>query len=193
MARLPDDEIQRRYEEALEKVEISDEEALGRWPNMTTREREQRRQSAIRWAAKHATIIDDATGQRLLGGAQPKRSKQGVMEVIAELADGDRQREVIDALFAPLDKNNDDAVRGKGAERIVRLRIEHDEIQRRDREELRQLDKDALLDRLVEGILGSGSMSGDLMKKLSAGAAAAKVSANGTAYDVDVSAEDAAV
>jgi hypothetical protein len=187
MARLPDDEIQRRYEEALARVDIDDDEAERRWPNIEPEDRERRRHLARVAAAKYATIVDDETGQRLLGGGQPRKNKTDIMQAIADLADGDRQKEVIDALFAPL-SDDSKAVRGKGAERIIKIKSELVERERRDREELRQLDKGELVERLAKGIL-SGGMAGDLMKALASGA---KVSPNGTVYDVDGSASEAA-
>jgi hypothetical protein len=158
MARLPDDEIKRRFEANLEQCRISDEEALERWPEATPRQRENKRKLAEAAAARHATVVDDETGQRLLGGPQPNnrpRSKKSVMEAITDLADGERQQEVIDAIFAPLSDSNS-AVRGKGAERIVKIAADQREMERRDREELRQLGKEELLERLAEGILSSG-------------------------------------
>jgi hypothetical protein len=182
MARLPDDEIQRRYEEALSKVDIDQDEAERRWPNCDPDDRERRRKLAMIAAAKHATIVDDETGQKLLGGHQPRKNKTDVMQTIADLADGERQKEVIDALFAPL-SDESKAVRGKGAERIIKIKAEHVERERRDREELRQLDRGELIDRLAKGIL-SGGMGAELAKALSSGVSA-KVSPNGTPYDVD--------
>lgn len=183
MARLPDDEIQRRFEENLAKIDITPEEAEALWPNIDPDDRERRRRAKIGAMARHATVVDDETGQRMLGGAQPKAGRKGkadVMQTISELADGERQKEVVDALFASLDSKNDPAVRGKGAERIVRLKIEHAEMERRDREELRQLDKDQLIDRLAKGIL-AGGMGDALIKALGQ----SKTAPNGTPYDVD--------
>lgn len=180
MALLPDDEIQRRFEANLEAIEIDQDEAMRRWPNEEPRERERRRQLALRAAARYATVVDDETGQRLLGGKQPRKNKVDVISTIVELADGERQKEIVDAIFAPLASTESAAVRGKGAERIIRMKVEQAELQRRDREELRQLDKDDLIDRLAKGIMGS-SMGVDLVKRL----VASKVAPNGTPYDVD--------
>lgn len=185
MARLPDDEIQRRYEIALGQVEISDEEAASKWPNCSPEERERWRRMSMISRAKHSVVVDDETGQRWLGGSQPRKNKVDVMATIVELADGERQKEIVDALFAPLDKSEPAAVRGKGAERIIRMKVEQAELERRDREELRQLGKDELIDRLAKGIMGS-SMGAELVKALTA----AKIAPNGTAYDVDVTATD---
>lgn len=166
--RLPDEEIQRRFEENKGRCKISDEEALERWPDVAPQERARRKNLAEIAAARYATIVDDDTGQRMMGGAQPNSGKGGrkksVVEKVAELADGERQKEVIDALFAPLASSEPAAVRGKGAERIIKMRIEHEEMERRDREELRQLGKEELADRLIEAIT-KGGMAGEILAR----------------------------
>lgn len=169
MARLPDDEVQRRFQvqKAIFQDSITPQQALERWPEQTPTERERRRKASELQQARYNTVVDDDTGQRMLGGPQKSTTVRGtkaIMEAVAELADGERQKEVIDALFAPL-SDESKAVRGKGAERIVKIAAEQSEVERRDREELRQLGKDDLVARLVKGIMGSGSAS-DLMAGL---------------------------
>lgn len=169
MARLPDEEIRRRYEQHLGLCRISDEDALVRWPDVSPDERDSRKLKAEKAAARYATVVDDETGQRWMGGPQPNSNRRNkvksVVEQVVELADGDRQREVIDALFAPL-TDDSNAVRGKGAERIINIKLAHDEEQRKDREELRKLGKDELLDRLVDGLLESPDMVKGLLLRL---------------------------
>ena len=176
--RLPDEEIQRRFEENKGRCKISDEEALERWPDVAPQERARRKNLAEIAAARYATIVDDDTGQRMMGGAQPNSGKGGrkksVVEKVAELADGERQKEVIDALFAPLASSEPAAVRGKGAERIIKMRIEHEEMERRDREELRQLGKEELADRLIEAIT-KGGMAQAIFSRVAQGLPAADV------------------
>lgn len=168
MARLPDEEIQRRLAEAREKVRISDEAMDERWSDLEPEKREIRRRLAETAAAKHLVVVDDDTGQRLLGGPQPSsghRTKKDAIQTIVDLVDGERQREFVEAMFAPLDANEPAAVRGKGAERIAKLKIEFEEKERRDRDELRSLGKDELIDRIVKGLMANG-MDEDLLKKL---------------------------
>lgn len=167
MARLPEEEIQRRFQENLELCRISDEDALMRWPDLDEAERARRRNLAEGAAARCATIVDDETGQRLLGGRQPahnQKVKKSIVEVVVDLADGDRQREVLEALFAPL-HDSSSAVRGKGAERIINIKLAHEEEQRKDREELRKLGRDELIARLAKGMLESGMM-GEVLAKI---------------------------
>lgn len=195
MARLSDEAIQQRFQENLARTHISDEEALERWPELPASERDRRRHLAELQRARHATVVDDETGQRMLGGYQPASQntlRKSAMETIAELADGDRQKEVVDALFAPLAKTESAAVRGKGAREIVKIAAEHREVERRDREELAKLGKEELIAKLVTGILG-GEMAGDLMsalQKAKTGLPSAPVTPS-TAYDADGTAEAA--
>jgi hypothetical protein len=186
MARLPDDEIQRRYEENLAHVEITDQEALVRWPDLDPETRDRRRQQATTMRAKQMTIVDDETGQRLVGGKQPRKTVGNVLEAISTAAD-ERQKEVVDGLFSGLHPDESAAVRGKAAERIVRIKSEFIEQERRDREELRQLGKDELIDILAKGILEQG-IGGDLMKQIASGQ---KTSPVGQTYDADGTVEAA--
>jgi len=170
MARLPDDEIQRRYEAAFAEIEptVTPEMVLEKWGHLPAEQREVRRRQAVKAMARHATIVDDETGQRLLGGKQPSnedRLKRSVVETIASLADGERQQEIIDAMFAPLARTEPAAVRGKQAREIVKLTIEHREMERRDRDELRKLGRDEMIARLARGLMGS-DMAGDLLQRM---------------------------
>jgi hypothetical protein len=183
MARLSDDEIQRRFQAELENSKLSDEEALVRWPDLTPEKREINKKKSEAISARHRTIIDDETGQRLVGGPQPnsgKKTKQSVAEKITELADGERQTEIINALFAPLARSEPAAVRGKGAERILKISAEQREANRRDREELRQLGREELIKRLAVGIMSS-DMAGDLL----VGIAQRHAELQSASYDVD--------
>lgn len=186
MARLPDEEIQLRLKAALKEQQISDEEALRLWPDMDGRAREIKRTRTEMARARHQVVVDDETGERMFGGPQKgsgARSKRKLVEAIADLANNDRQKDVIDALFAPLASDNL-AVRGKGAERIVKIMADHEEQQRRDRDELRSLSKDELKTMLIEGILSSG-MAPDLISGLVNQLPTSPV------YDVDGTAEAA--
>src|SRR4051794_26452766 len=162
MARLPEEEIQRRLAENVERYKMSDEEALERWPDCDEKARAHKKRGSEHQKARYNTIVDDETGQRMMGGPQPKPvvTNQNIMEAVTDLADGDRQTEVIDALFAPLSRTEAAAIRGKGAERIIKIAAEQREVERRDRQELHQLGKDQLIDRLAEGILSSGLAAG---------------------------------
>lgn len=176
--RLPDEEIQRRFEENKARCKISDEEALERWPDVAPQERARRKNLAEIAAARYATIVDDDTGQRMMGGAQPNSGKGGrkkkVLEAVVDQANGERQKEVLDAIFAPLAASEPAAVRGKGAERILRLGIELEEMERRDREELRQLGQEELADKLID-IITKGGMAQAIFSRVAQGLPAADV------------------
>lgn len=181
MARVPDEEIQRRLAEARERTRISDEEALERWPDLEPKERDRRRVAAENMAAKHMVVVDDETGQRLVGGPQPRsgvKPKRDIAEAIADLADGERQRDVIEALFSGL-HDESKAVRGKAAERIVGIAREHREAERRDHTDLANLTKDELAELIARGILALG-MDSDLARRL----------APAQPYDVDATSVD---
>lgn len=168
MARLPDDEIQRRLDDALARCRMSAEEALEKWPEDTPEVRDGKRKRSEIARAKHMVIVDDDSGQRMLGGPQPRsgpKSKKDIAEAISELADGERQREIIDALFSGLSTEQSPAVRGKAAERIVNIANEQREIERRDRDELRKLGAEDLIERIVAGIKAHG-LDIDLLKRL---------------------------
>jgi uncharacterized protein (UPF0297 family) len=140
---------------------MTDDEARERWPECTPEERDAKRAKSEMARAKHMVVVDDDTGQRLLGGPQPSAQvkKRDLLAEVASLANDERQKEVIDALFAPLsDPSN--AVRGKGAERIMKAVVAFEDEQRKNREELRRLDKDELIERLVGAVLESGLGSG---------------------------------
>lgn len=159
MSRLPDDEIQRRLDEALERVRMTPEEALERWPELDQSARDVKQAQSEMARAKHAVVVDDETGQRLLGGPQPNsgpRDRRSLLEQVAHLANDERQQEVVDALFAPLSDKEAAAVRGKGAERISRMVVAHEDEQRKNRDELRKLSKDELVSELVKQLLNSG-------------------------------------
>lgn len=168
MARLPEDEIKRRLAENVERFRMTEEEALERWPDDTPEKRAHRKTMAEHQAARYNTIVDDETGQRMMGGFQPRTqiSPQTIMEEVAALANSERKKEVVDALFSPLSPKENAAVRGKGAERIVRIAQEQVEIERRDREELRKLGKDELVERLAEGLMKSDIAAGLFQKML---------------------------
>ncbi len=161
MARLPEEEIKRRFAENLElyRGSITDQEALELWPDLSEGERTRRRKLKETQKARYETVVDDEVGTRMLGGPQKPQDtvKKAVMEAVADLANGDRQKEVIDGLFSGLDKDAGPSVRGKAAERIIKITHEQIEVERRDREELRQLGEEELVDRLVGLLLGSGT------------------------------------
>jgi hypothetical protein len=163
MARLPDDEIQRRLAEALEQCRMTDEEAAERWPECTPEERDAKRAKSEMARAKHMVVVDDETGQKFFGGPQSKSGqpkKRDLLAQVADLANDARQKEVVDALFAPLSPDEPAAVRGRGAERIININIAYEDEQRKNREELRRLNKDELIERLVGAVLESGLGSG---------------------------------
>lgn len=168
MARLPEEEIQRRFLEALKVCRISDAQALDRWGDLDEQKREERRRRSEEIRARHMVIVDDETGQRLVGGPQPKKDandvKQEIAQTITDLADGPRQKEVVDALFSGLEDESN-AVRGKAAERIIKISQEQREKERRDRGELRSLGKDELIARLVQGIL-AGGLDKDMLTRM---------------------------
>jgi hypothetical protein len=162
VARLPEEEIKRRYQENLElyRDSISDEEALELWPDLSPGERTRRRKLKETQKARYETVVDDETGQRMMGGPQHQGQggiKKAVMEAVADLANGDRQKEVIDGLFSGLDRKEAPAVRGKAAERIIKITHEQIEVERRDRQELLKLGEEELVDKLVGLLLGSGT------------------------------------
>lgn len=188
MARLSDQEIKRRYEEqlAIFRGSISDDEAAELWPECSITERNRRRKLKETQQARYHTIVDDDEGTRMMGGKQVSAANSGkqIMEAIAHAANGPRQKEVMDSLFAPL-SDSSPAVRGKGAERIVKIAAEQLEVERKDRDELRKLGKDELIDRLAKAILESGTAA-TLFEELAKGNAP-KAAITVKAQDVDVS------
>lgn len=125
------------------------EEARERWPECSEAEQGRRMMLSIRARAKHEEIVDPATGRRAFGGPQPgsgRKPKKRVAEKIAELAQGERQKEVIDALFSGLDKKNSPAVRAATASKIIsvehqerELQLKEDEFQGMPKDELKRL------------------------------------------------------
>jgi hypothetical protein len=162
VARLPEEEIKRRFQENLETYlgSITDQEALELWPDLSETERARRRKLKETQKARYETVVDDEVGTRMMGGPQQQGQggvKKAIMEAVADLANGERQKEVVDALFSGLDKKEAPAVRGKAAERIIKVTHEQLEVERKDREELRKLGEEELVDRLVTLLVGSGT------------------------------------
>lgn len=176
MARLPDDEIQRRYEEALEQCQITDEEAAVRWPDwhdLTEKQQEAKRGRAEKAAARHMVVVDEDTGQRMLGGPQPgagPKPKSRLGQYLAEEAQK-RATDVRDALFSGLDKSEAAAVRVNTAVKIATLERDEADLQLREDELRRELEdkpRDEIQRMLSEGLakaLISGELSLDAILK----------------------------
>jgi hypothetical protein len=142
---------------------MTEEEALERWPELEPEERERRRKLSEAASARHAQIIDPESGRRLFGGPQPgsgRPRKQRVAERVAELAQGPRQKEVIDALFAGLGKGNSSDTRRRTAEAIVRIEHQERELQMRE-DEFSEKPKDELLEYLI-GLFAKLAARGEL-------------------------------
>lgn len=142
---------------------MTDEEALERWPDLPQEERERRRKLSEAATAKHEQIADPETGRRVFGGPQPgsgRPRKQRVAERVAELAQGDRQKEVVDALFSGLNRKNSSDVRRRTAEAIVRIEHKERELQMKE-DEFSEKPKDELIEYLV-GTLAKLSRRGEL-------------------------------
>lgn len=108
------------------------DEAVEKWPELAEKPRELQRRAKLSVTAqqRHRQVADPDTGRRVFGGPQPgsgRPRKQRVAERIAELASGERQKDVVDALFSGLSRRNSAAVRRDTAVKIV-------EIERRERE-----------------------------------------------------------
>lgn len=130
---------------------MTDEEALERWPDLPQVERERRRKLSEAASARHAQVVDEDTGRRLFGGPQPgsgRPRKQRVAERVADLAQGPRQKEVIDALFAGLSRGNSSDTRRRTAEAIVRIEHQERELQMRE-DEFSDKPKDELMEYLI--------------------------------------------
>jgi hypothetical protein len=125
------------------------EQARERWPDLDETEQKRRMTLSLRAKAKHDEIVDPETGRRAFGGPQPgsgRKPKKRVAEKIAELAQGERQKEVIDALFSGLHQDNSPAIRAATAAKIIgvehqerELQLKEDEFQGMPKDELKRL------------------------------------------------------
>lgn len=149
----------RRYycgvaEDPIELTSDQLAEAAERWPDESEGEQRRRMMLSIRAKAKHEIIADPATGRRVFGGPQPnsgRKSKKRAAETIADLAQGDRQKEVIDALFSGLAPSEDAAVRVRTAAKIVEIERDERELQLRE-DEFTGMPKDELQRLLANGL-----------------------------------------
>lgn len=134
--------------------------AVARWPSETPRMQKYRVRQAIWARIQHRKPHPDDPGRRLLGGPQPgsgpkmrRRTGQALVEEAQK-----RQKEVIDAAFAPLAEDVDPMQRHKAAMNIVRnereervLDIAEDEYARKTTDEIRREAAQVLADMVRDG------------------------------------------
>lgn len=155
-----------------DQIELTPEqldEAKERWPELDAAEQAKRMKLSVIAKARHAQIADPLTGRRVFGGPQPgsgRKSKKRAAEAIAELAQGTRQKEVIDGLFSGLDKNNSAAVRVSTAVKIVaierderELQLKEDEFDGQPKEELKAIVLKGMLRMLQRGDLSMADIA----------------------------------
>jgi hypothetical protein len=149
------------------------DEAAKRWPELSEAEQHRRMTLSVLAHQRHQQIADPATGRRVFGGPQPgsgRRSKKRAAEAIAELAQGNRQKEVIDALFSGLDQGNSASVRAATAKKIIDIEREERELQLKE-DEFDGQSKDELKGMLAKGLvrmISNGELSvQDLMQAAS--------------------------
>lgn len=83
--------------------------ARRRWPDASARMQQYRVRQAIWAKIQHRKEHPDGTGRRLLGGSQPgsgRKPTKAIGTALVEAAES-RQKEIIDAAFAPLSPEND--------------------------------------------------------------------------------------
>jgi hypothetical protein len=160
------------------QIELTPEqiaEAAERWPEHPEAEQRRRMNLSLIAKARHAQVADPTTGRRVFGGVQPgsgRKSKKRAAEAIAELAQGTRQKEVIDALFSGLDKGNSAAVRVATANKIVaiereerELQLKEDEFDGQPKEELKGIVLKGLMRMVKQGDLSMSDIAKAAMEE----------------------------
>lgn len=121
--------------------------AAQRWPSESLKMQEVRVKQAIWARVRHRQPHPDDPNRRLLGGPQPnsgpkvtKRTGQAIVEEAQK-----RQKEITDAVFAPLAESNDPMIRHKAAMNIAKherderaMDITEDEYARKTTDEIRR-------------------------------------------------------
>lgn len=146
------------------------EEARAEYPELSDKARIHRKKLSVLAKLKHQ-YVDPATGRAAFGGPQPnsgRRATKRIGEAIVEAAQS-RHKEVVDAVFAPIDANSgaDPMQRHKAGMNIAKhereerlLDMAEDEFARKTEDEVRN-DAATLLAKLVM----SGKLSMDDIKK----------------------------
>ncbi len=119
--------------------------AAERWPDVSEKMRLHYMRQSILAKLRHQFAAQDGTGRRIFGGPQPGagRKKAALGNSLVDEA-ANRQREIMDAVFAPLSPNGNTAIdRHKAAINIIRevrkdreVDMRADELERASREDL---------------------------------------------------------
>jgi hypothetical protein len=164
--------------EEMRLIELDErhwEYARRRWPKASTEMQAYRMRQSIWVRFEHQKPHPEDPNRRRLGGPQPnsgRRVNKRLGEALLEEAQR-RQKEVIDAAFAPLSEDNDDWVRHKAAMRLAehereerKMEIIEDDYARRTDDDIRKEAAAVFLEMLASGEisledLSAGTVDGD--------------------------------
>lgn len=150
-----------KYEDIVLTPE-QEAEARERWPDYSpARAYQYMRLSVLAHLKKQ--YVDPTTGRALFGGPQPNSGRKATKRIgaaLVEAAQG-RQKEVIDAAFAPLAEGNDPMDRHKAALNLARHEQKEREMDIVEDEYARKTDADVRRDfaRVVAEMVRSGQLS----------------------------------
>lgn len=128
-------------------------------PYRITEEERQRRAERARQLHQQ---IDPETGRRLFGGPQPgsgRPRKKRAAEIVAEAAERSA-KDIIDAFKDALDPEQPASVRLQAAKQWLEVENREAALQLQEDKELKDLDQDALIERVAGAILRLGQTPG---------------------------------
>lgn len=143
-------------------------EAAERWPDASKKKQIVNMKHSIVATLRHKIVADDGTGRRVFGGPQPGSGRPKRLDETLVAAAESRQKEIIDAAFAPLSPGNPAMDRHRAAMNLAREAREVREQERRD-DELDGASKDDLIKgatAVIAELLRSGEISVDDLDRI---------------------------
>lgn len=140
-----------------EDIKAADE----RWPDASPLMRLHWKKQSILATLRHQIVADPETGQRLFGGVQPNSGRKKRMDEKLVDACDSRQKEIIDAAFAPLGPGNPAMDRHRAAMNLTREAREVREQERKDDELDRSSKEDLIAEAapIIAQMIRDGSIS----------------------------------